>query len=103
MRESALEVEIAGEKAAALGRSGRKLRAALDRLRKFDSGTAKARRAAAGTETRAELIARAGEAYWSYLVQREALGLFDNESVVEDYGIPPEVARSMGPRLRASR
>jgi hypothetical protein len=99
---NALEVEIAGEKAAALGNSGRKLRTALDRLRKFDSGAAKSRRTRTGAETRAELIAKAGDAYWSYIVQREAIGLLDNESVVADHGIPPEVVRSMKPRLRAS-
>jgi len=31
------------------------------------------------------------------------LGLIDNQSVVADYGIPPEVAQSMRPRLRDSR
>jgi hypothetical protein len=96
---SALEMEIAGEKAAALGHSGRRLRAALDRVAKFDLDATKRRRAGTGTERRAELVAQAGEAYWSYIVQREALGLVDNESVVEEYGIPPEVARSMRPRL----
>ena len=100
---NALEVEIAGEKAAALGRSGERLRAALDKLRKFDAGAARRRRSSVGGETRADLIAQAGEAYWSYVVQREALGLIDNQSVVADYGIPPEVAQSMRPRLRDSR
>jgi len=103
MRESALELEIAGEKAAALGRNGRRLRVALEKLRKFDAGASKPTRAATAAETRAELIAQAGEAYWSYVVQREALGLLDNESVIADYGIPPKVARSMGPRTRAKR
>ena len=100
---NALEVEIAGEKAAALGNSGRKLRAALDRLRRFDASAAKRGRTSAGGENRAELIAQAGDAYWSYIVQRESLGLLDNESVVADYGIPPEVVRSIKPRLRPSR
>ena len=100
---SALETEIAGEKAASLGRSGRQLRVALDKLRKFDSGAMKRRRAGGRAETRAELVAQAGEAYWSYIVQREALGLTDNASIVADYGIPPDVARSMKPRLHRER
>lgn len=94
---SALEAEIAGEKAAALGRSGRTLRSALEKLAKFDAGTARR-----GSK-RAELVALAGEAYWAYVVQREAMGLVHNESIIEEYGIPPEVVRSMRPRVRSSR
>ena len=99
---SGLEAQIAEEKAAALGRSGRRLRAALDRLARFESGTARGRSAHAGDRARAELVAQAGEAYWSYIVQREALGLIHNESVVDEYGIPPEVARAMRPQLRGA-
>lgn len=97
---SALDREIAAEKAAALGRSGRRLRAALDKLRKFESGAPSRRRGTTEAVTRAELLAQAGEAYWGYIVQREALGLYHNESVVEEFGIPAEVRRRMGPRLR---
>lgn len=96
---SPLELEIGAEKAAALGRSGRRLQAALERLRSFDSGAVRRPHGKASEEARAELVAKAGEAYWSYIVQREALGVFHNESVVEDFAIPPEVARRMGPRL----
>ena len=100
------EREIAGEKAAALGRSGRRLRSALDKLRKFDSVAGQPRgrtgRRSAATAghaaAREELLALAAEAYWSYIVQREALGLYENDSVIADYGVPPEVQRRMGPR-----
>ncbi len=98
-----IDVELAAEKAAALGRSGRSLRAALDRLRRFDAGRG-ARRPQRGTPdaagARKELVELAGEAFWSYVVQREALGLHDPDAVAEEYRVPPEVRGCMGPRMR---
>jgi hypothetical protein len=99
-----IDVELAAEKAAALGRSGRRLRAALEKLRKFDAGERgrAARRDRSAAAARKELVELAGEAFWSYIVQRESLGLYDADTIAGDYGVPPEVRTHMKPRLRNS-
>ena len=93
-----VEKEIAGEKAAALGRSGRKLRSALDKLRRFDES----RRSQDGG-ARTQLVAVAGEALWAYVVQREALGLIDAEYIKKEYAVPADVWQHMRPRLEAAQ
>jgi hypothetical protein len=89
-----LETEIIQEQAAALGRLGRGLEAALATLQEFDavltaspSGPDKVRRAA--------LVAEAGHALWMFVVQREACGLRDSRAVMRDYQVPPEVQLRM--------
>jgi hypothetical protein len=94
-----IEVELAAEKAAALGRSGKRLYAALDKLRRFDARDKRPRDAAA----RGALVEVAAEAFWSYIVQRESLGLHDEETIARDYGVPGEVRTHMGPRLPSTR
>jgi hypothetical protein len=95
--DNPLDQQFAGEAAASLGRAGRQLRKALDALKKYDTDAAAGnRRSASGS--RPELIAAAGEAFWSYVVQRELLGLVDPEYIAREYHIPPEVLRAMGPR-----
>jgi hypothetical protein len=42
-------------------------------------------------------VARAGEALWYFVVQREACGLRDADSVVRQMGVPREVRLRMGP------
>jgi hypothetical protein len=96
-----IEVELAGEQAAALGRSGRRLRAALEKLRRFDAGKSGVREPA-DAATRKELVELAGEALWSYVVQRESLGLYDADTITRDYSVPAEVQKSMGPRIAAA-
>jgi hypothetical protein len=91
---TALEYEIAQEKASTLGRLGRALEAALAALKAFDAQTIDAT-----LETRAErkaLVAEAGHALWIFVVQREALGLRDSRQVMRDYAVPPEVQGRMG-------
>ena len=39
---------------------------------------------------------RAGQALWALVVQREACGLRDVESVLREYGVPREVYLRMG-------
>jgi len=94
-----VEKEIAGEKAAALGRSGRKLRSALDKLRRFDEGS----RRSPEVDARTRLIETAGEALWAYVVQREAVGLIDAEYIRKEYAVPPEVWQHMRPKMEAAR
>ncbi len=87
-----LEVEIAKEKAASLGRLGRRLEAALAALSGFDAGQAQARRSG----QREALVAHAGMALWHFVVQREACGLRDSTRVMQDYRVPSEVRARMG-------
>jgi hypothetical protein len=47
-------------------------------------------------EARAAMVARAGEALWMFVVQREACGLRDSRTVMRDYNVPPEVQYRMG-------
>jgi len=93
-----IEKEIAGEKAAALGRSGRKLKAALDKLRRFDEEAAGERRGS-GPTARAKLVEGAGEALWAYIVQREAVGLVDAEYIRKEYNVPVDVWTHMSPKM----
>lgn len=90
---SALDYELAQEKASALGRLGRALERALAALAAFD-----AERAEAGAEEprRDALVAEAGTALWYFIVQREACGLRDSRSVLRDYRVPAEVRDRMG-------
>jgi hypothetical protein len=95
--ENPIEYPFAAEAAAALGHSGRQLQKALDALRKYDSQVS-AGNLQADPTVRSDLIAIAGEAFWGYVVQRELLGLLDPEYIGQEYGVPPEVWRAMGPR-----
>lgn len=86
-----LEYELVQEQAAALGRMGRALEAALARLREFDAGAA-----ASDREARRALVSAAGKALWVFVVQREACGLRDNRTVAHDYNVPGEVLLHSG-------
>jgi Family of unknown function (DUF6665) len=100
--DNPLDQQFAGEAAASLGRAGRQLRKALDALKKYDADTAaRNRRGASGT--RDELIAAAGEAFWSYVVQREVLGLVDPEYIAKEYHVPAEVLQVAGPKRERRR
>jgi hypothetical protein len=90
---TALDYEIAQEKAATLGRLGRGLEAALAALREFDT---QPREADQRRQERRALVAEAGHALWMFVVQREALGLRDSRQLMRDYGVPPEVQSRMG-------
>src|SRR6266700_8067822 len=86
----ALDYEIAQEQAAALGRAGRALEAALAALFEYD------RNVRAAGEARAKLVDDAGEALWRLLIQRECCGLRDPRPVMSDYRIPQEVQNRIG-------
>ncbi len=89
-RVVALDYEIAQEQAAALGRLGRALEAALAALVEHDRDHAENRAA------RAKLVQGAGDALWCFMVQREAVGLRDPRPVIRDYRVPAEVQNRMG-------
>lgn len=91
----ALEHELAGEKAHALGRIARRMEAALAALRAFDLGEPPEPAA-----TREELVAVAAEWVWYYVVQRDVLGWHRHDEALRSYQVPDEVIARMGPRLR---
>ena len=84
--DAALRHEIVEEQAAALGRMGRKVEAALAALRTHEG------------DGRAEALRAAADAVWSFLVQREILGLRDRAAIVAHYDIPREVMARLGAR-----
>lgn len=86
--DGALQRELAGEGASALGRLGRAVEAALDRLRAHDGDADPARREA--------LLYECADAVWLYLVQREVCGLRGHAAVIEAYAIPREVLARVG-------
>ena len=91
---AALDYEIAQEKASALGRLGRGLEAALEKLRAFDQASREM-----SPEIRHErrtLVAEAGHALWLFVVQRESIGLRDTRALMRDYRVPAEVFNRMG-------
>jgi uncharacterized protein DUF6665 len=85
-----LDYEVAQERAAALGRAGRALEAALAALGAHD------RAGQAADETRRKLVADAGDALWRLIIQRECCGLRDTRAVMRDYRVPQEVQNRMG-------
>src|SRR5262252_3034469 len=91
-----LGYEIAEERAAALGRMGRTLEAALARLREFDATHPRAGAPASARQARRSLVTEAGHALWMFVVQREACGLRDSRTVMRDYDVPGEVQQHMG-------
>ena len=90
---TALDYEIAQEKASTLGRLGRALEAALAALRDFD---AQPRDSAEAEHAHRALVANASQALWHFVVQREALGLRDSRQVMRDYRVPGDVQARMG-------
>jgi hypothetical protein len=85
---AAVESEIAAERAAALGRTERRLKKTLEAIRRFDAGELKGKK-------RESLLAEASEACLGYVVQREVLGL-PAADVKEEYGVTDEVWNRMG-------
>src|SRR5262245_45257425 len=91
-----LNYEIVQEQAAALGRLGRGLEAALKALQEFDAAHPRSEASAKERQTRRTLVSAAGYALWMFVVQREACGLRDSRTVMRDYQVPAEVRGSMG-------
>lgn len=83
---AALDYEIAGEQASALGRAGRRVEESLAAL------------AACGEPgaTRDARLREAARAVWAFFVQREMVGFRRHDDAVRVYGIPPEVLTRLG-------
>ncbi len=90
---AALDYEIAREQAAALGRLGRALEAALAALVAHDCNQAPG---PSDPACRVKLIQAASDALWCFIVQRESCGLRDPRPVYREYRVPPEVQNRMG-------
>jgi hypothetical protein len=91
-----LEYEIVQEQAAALGRMGRALEAALAKLQEFDAAHPRAGAPASAQQARRTLVMEAGYALWMFVVQREACGLRNSRTVMRNYNVPGEVQQRMG-------
>ena len=87
--------ELAEERAAAMGRAGRRLTDALAALEEEDAASG-----GAGVGRRA-LLEDARDALFCFVVQREACGLRDTASIIRELAVPREVWLWMGPRRRA--
>jgi hypothetical protein len=92
-----LTYEIVEEQAAALGRMGRALEAALAELREFDATHPSTGAPVSAQHARRALVMEAGHALWMLVVQREACGLRDGRTVMRDYNVPGEVQQRMAP------
>jgi hypothetical protein len=97
---SGLDYEIVQEQAAALGRLGCALEAALAALAAHDhafrAGDNAADRASPAQAIRDRLVQVAGDALWCFIIQREVCGLRDQRFVVRDYAVPRKVQNRMG-------
>ena len=96
--DNPLELQFAGEAAAAFGLAGRKLRKTLDALHLYDTNVAALTRKP-DDAVRENLVMDAAEAFWGYVVHREQFGLLDSEYIASEYGVPDEVKLVMGPKL----
>jgi hypothetical protein len=67
----------------------------LDHLQRFDRNRAQIQPADAAA--REKLLRAAADAFWLYVLQREAIGRNDPEYIRNEYGVPVEVCRRMGP------
>lgn len=84
--DAGLQTELMAEKAASLGRAGRRVETTLAALRD------------AAADDRPAALKAAADAVWSLFVQREICGQRDQKPVIEIYGIPKEVLARLGAR-----
>lgn len=91
--QSALDYELAAEKADALGRIGRKVEVALEAL-------AVAQTAEASHGALEKRIDEAAELVWAFFIQREISGFRSQTDAVRRYRIPREVLIRVGVRRK---
>jgi hypothetical protein len=94
----ALQHELAGEMAGALGRCARLLERALEHFRSYDAAAGRADADA----KRERLLWDLAERVEAFVVQREACGLRDSRHVLRFYNVPREAIARVGAR-RPSR
>ena len=83
---SALEAELMGEKAYALGRAEAHMKTSLADLKVFKGSDA----------SRQIMLQKAANAVHAYFIQRELVGFIDHKGPAEDYNIPKEVLIKVG-------
>jgi hypothetical protein len=83
---SAIDSEVAAEKASSLGSAGERVEQSIRRLAALD---------AAATE-RNDALKIAAEAVYAYFIQRELCGLRRHDQAIRDYDIPREVLVRLG-------
>ncbi|MER9337382.1 hypothetical protein NKJ06_25930 [Mesorhizobium sp. M0293] len=81
----ALGHEILAEKAAALGRAGKRVEETLAKLREN-----------ADEQLRPRLLKEAAEAVHGHFIQRELCGLRRHDAVIREYNIPKAVLARLG-------
>ena len=81
---NALDHEIAGEKASALGRAGERVEKTLQRLE------------TAQEADRDALLNEAAKAVYAYFIQRELCGMRRHQDVIREYRIPRAVLARLG-------
>jgi hypothetical protein len=79
---TALEGELAGEGAGALGRLGAAVQQSLAALNAAPEDP--------------DALKAAADAVWRYFVQREVMGLRDHRPAIRDYAIPTRVLKRLG-------
>lgn len=98
--DNPLAVEIRQEMAATYFAACRKMVDSLEVLKDFDRAVASANRDNEQVTRRSELLEEAVERVYFVVIQREAMKLSWYEGFFEDYGVPDEVRRRLGPRRR---
>jgi hypothetical protein len=86
-----IQLEVAEERAGALGRAGRRLEQALDEFRETST-------APRGSSKRERLLWDLAELVYAFIVQREACGLRDSRAVLKHFDIPREALARVGAR-----
>lgn len=97
-----LNYELVQEQATTLGRIGRTLETALERLREFDAKHPREDAPQPVRQARHALVLEAGHALWMLVVQRESCGLRDSRTLMRQYNVPAEVQHRMGALPRGS-
>ena len=78
-----IEKELQAERAAALGRAGKRVEDALAQL-------------AQGSDSHPDLIQEAATAVWYYMITRESLRMYDHKAALAIYQVPDYVLARVG-------
>ncbi len=95
--ELSVEVELRGERAAALKRIGRTLEESVAELRRAEDALlcAPSERRDAARAHRDEVRRRTERNLWYLIVQREAVGFFRHDDLALTYDLPPGLVPRM--------
>lgn len=90
-RFRAITYVLCQEASVSLGLAGRKLRLAMERLARFDAHGGEPL-----SSDRQELVRNAAYLLSAYVIQREALGLRDDDTISEEFGLTSEIWNAVG-------